>query len=114
MVAHEQIFMRRLSDGKRSQEVRFGRFLANDKVTVERLIEGWSERTRSAASGRHVLALQDTSEIHFKTSAERRRGLGEIGKGNNYGVMLPWWRWTLAAGFASAWSLARCGRETNG
>ena len=88
MVAHEQIFMRRLSDGKRSQEVRFGRFLANDKVTVERLIEGWSERTRSAASGRHVLALQDTSEIHFKTSAERRRGLGEIGKGNNYGVML--------------------------
>jgi Transposase DDE domain len=68
--------------------VQFGRFLANPKVTVERLIEGWSDQTAEAASGRHVLAIQDTSEINFSTTPPRRRGLGEIGKGNGRGVLL--------------------------
>jgi hypothetical protein len=52
--------MRRISGGKRSQEVRFGSFLSNGKVTIDRLIEGWSEHTAPAAAGRHVLAIQDT------------------------------------------------------
>jgi hypothetical protein len=68
--------------------VQFGRFLANPKVTVERLIEGWGEQTAAVASGRHVLAIQDTSEINFATTPGRRRGLGEIGKGNGRGVLL--------------------------
>ncbi len=37
--------------------------------------------------GRHVLAIQDTSEFNFKTTAERQRGLGEIGKGNGRGAL---------------------------
>jgi hypothetical protein len=74
--------------GDRAQEVAFGRFLANEKVTPERLIEGWSEQTKSAVAGRHVLAIQDTSEINFKTKAGRRRGLGEIGKGSGRGVLV--------------------------
>jgi Transposase DDE domain len=57
-------------------------------VTTERVIESWSEGTAAAAEGRHVLAIQDTSEINFVTTAERRRGLGEIGKGNGRGVLL--------------------------
>jgi len=80
--------VRRLGGGQRSQEVRFGRYLANSKVTIERLIEGWSEQTGPAAAGRHVLAVQDTSEINFATTAARRRGLGEIGKGVGRGVLL--------------------------
>ena len=39
-------------------------------------------------AGRHVLAIQDTSEIHLNTAPHRRRGLGEIGKGNSHGVLL--------------------------
>jgi hypothetical protein len=35
-----------------------------------------------------VLAIQDTSEIHFNTTPRRRRALGEIGKGNHHGVLL--------------------------
>jgi hypothetical protein len=69
-------------------EVRFNRFLANDKVTAARVIESWSEATAAAVVGRHVLAIQDTSEINFTTTAARRRGLGEIGKGNGRGVLL--------------------------
>ncbi|HTR15401.1 MAG TPA: IS4 family transposase [Candidatus Acidoferrum sp.] len=68
--------------------MRFWRFLANESVTVEKLTEGWSEQTRPAASGRHVLALEDTCEIKFATTEEDRRGLGKIKKGNVFGVLL--------------------------
>ena len=68
--------------------MRFGRFLANRRVTVERLIEGWSDQTRHAVAGRHVLAIQDTSEIKFTTTEDDRRGLGKVKKGNSYGVLL--------------------------
>src|SRR5277367_81859 len=88
MVARQSICLHRLSEGCRAREVGFGRFLANDKVTIERLIDGWSERTGSAVFGRHVLAVQDTSEINFHTTKQRRRGLGEIGKGVGRGVLV--------------------------
>jgi hypothetical protein len=88
MVARPSVCLRRLARGRRSQQVGFGRFLANRKVTIERLIEGWSDQTAAAAAGRHVLAIQDTSEINFRTTPKRRRGLGEIGKGNGRGLLL--------------------------
>jgi hypothetical protein len=88
MVAGDDVCLRRLARGVRAREVRFNRFLGNAKVTTARLIEGWSEGTAAAAEGRHVLAIQDTSEINFATTAKRRRGLGEIGKGNGRGVLL--------------------------
>jgi hypothetical protein len=88
MVTRASVCVRRISGGKRSQQVRFGRFLSNGKVTIDRLIEGWSERTAPAAAGRHVLAIQDTSEINFRTTPEHRRGLGEIGKGVGRGVLM--------------------------
>jgi len=88
MVAGKDVCLRRLSKGNRAREVRFHRFLGNDKVTTERIIESWSDGTVAAAEGRHVLAIQDTSEINFTTTAERRRGLGETAKGNVHGLLL--------------------------
>ena len=88
MVAGKDVCLRRLSKGNRALEVRFNRFLGHDKVTPERIIESWSESTVAAVEGCHVLAIQDTSEIHFNTTSKRRRGLGEIGKGNHHGVLL--------------------------
>jgi Transposase DDE domain len=88
MVAGKDVCLRRLSKGDRALEVRFNRFLGNAKVTAERIIESWSESTVGAVEGRHVLAIQDTSEVHFNTTPRRRRELGEIGKGNNHGVLL--------------------------
>lgn len=84
----ETVCLRQLAEGNHSQEIRFGRFLRNDAVTVERIIAGWSERTRSAVAGRHVLALQDTSEIRFATTPDNRRALGKIKKGNCWGLLL--------------------------
>lgn len=57
-------------------------------MTSERLIEGWSGQTAGAVAGRHVLAIQDTSEIGFNTTGQRTRGLGEIGKGRSRGALL--------------------------
>jgi Transposase DDE domain len=88
MVVGKDICLRRLSKGDRAREVRFNRFLGNTKVTTERIIESWSEGTVAAAAGRHVLAIQDTSEINFATTAKHRRGLGETGKGNARGLLL--------------------------
>jgi len=88
MVVRQSVCLREISEGNRAQQVAFGRFLANEKVTTDRLIEGWSEQTVAAAAGRHVLAIQDTSEIHFKTKHGRRRGLGEIGKGSGRGLLV--------------------------
>src|SRR3954453_7098302 len=88
MVAGKDVCLRRLARGVRAREGRFNRFLGNAKVTAARVIESWSEGTAAAAEGRHILAIQDTSEINFATTAKRRRGLGEIGHGNGRGVLL--------------------------
>lgn len=88
MVVGKNVCLRRLSRGDRALEVRFNRFLGHRKVTVNRIIESWSASTVAAVADRHVLAIQDTSEIHFNTTSQRRRGLGEIGKGNQHGVLL--------------------------
>jgi hypothetical protein len=57
-------------------------------VTAEALIEGWGTELVKACRDRHVLAIQDTSEINFATTKDRDRGLGAIGKGSGRGVLL--------------------------
>ena len=57
-------------------------------MTVAALIEGWGATTSLACAGRHVLAIQDTSEINYPTTSDQRRGLGEIGKGGGRGLLL--------------------------
>jgi hypothetical protein len=88
MVARQSICLRRLAGGGRCGIVGFSRFLANPRVTVAALVEGWGAEIAGACAGRHVLAIQDTSEINFATTKQNSRGLGEIGKGVGRGVLL--------------------------
>lgn len=88
MVAHGSACLRRVAEGRRAGVVGFGRFLANPRVSVEALVEGWGVEASQACAGRHVLAIQDTSQISFATTKQRHRGLGEIGKGVGRGVLL--------------------------
>lgn len=71
-----------------AKQAQFGRLLANPRVTVAKLIAGWGDQTRHAVAGRHVLAIQDTSELKFATTPDNRRGLGQVKKGNSHGVLL--------------------------
>lgn len=88
MVSRQSVCLRRLASGARRDIIGFDRFLGNRRVSLERLIEGWGAEAQTACAGRHVLAIQDTSEINFRTREGHRRGLGEIGKGSGRGLLL--------------------------
>jgi hypothetical protein len=87
MVACKTVCLRRLG-GTRAGELRAGRFLANARVTAAKIVQGWSALTAAACVGRHILAIEDRSEVRFPTTAQRRRGLGPVKKGNAYGVLV--------------------------
>jgi hypothetical protein len=82
------------------------------KATVERLVAGWSAATGAAVAGRHVLAIQDTSEINFRTTRTRTRGLGEIGKGVGRGALLH--AMVAVDAESEAWLQVRFGRAAAG
>ena len=87
MSSRKTVCLRRLG-GDRKGELQAGRFFASPRVTAAKLVAGWSDLTGAACAGRHVLAIQDRSEVKFPTTAQRRRGLGPVGKGNAYGVLV--------------------------
>ena len=86
MVSRETVCLRQLG-GDRAGEERAGRFFANKKVTAEKIVASWSERTGAASAGRHVLAIQDTTAVTFDTGKDCRRGLGQLNQGNAHGVL---------------------------
>jgi hypothetical protein len=88
MLCTRSICLRQMAQGDWAANMSFWRFIDNPQVTIDKLIGGWSQQTPTAVRGRHVLAIQDTSEIKFHTRGGRRRGLGKVGKGNARGVLL--------------------------
>jgi hypothetical protein len=87
MAVCKTVCLRRLG-GNRGGELRIGRFFASEKVTAEKIVADWGRLTGPASAGRHVLAIQDTCEVKFPTTAQRRRDLGPVKKGNAYGVLV--------------------------
>jgi hypothetical protein len=74
--------------GARKQEVRFSRFLHNERVTREEMLETATQHTGRAARGRHVLAIQDTTELNFSGHVKSKRDFGVVGNGRDLGVFL--------------------------
>lgn len=87
IVAQQTVCLRKLA-GTRAKEVHFGRWLANDKVTAKELITRACARTGAAAAGRHILAIQDTTELNHQAHAGRVSGLGTVGNGTDVGMFL--------------------------
>lgn len=87
MVSRQTVCLRQLA-GNRAREVKFGRWLANDKVTSDVLIAHACARTGEIAAGRHVLAIQDTTELNHQAHAGRVSGLGTVGNGSDAGMFL--------------------------
>lgn len=69
--------MRKLGNG-RADTVGFGRFLGNRSVTPEEIFAAAGAASGDRASGRHVLAIQDTTHLSFP-----RRAGGGLGPGGN-------------------------------
>lgn len=72
----------------RADEVGFGRFLGNGKVTVEAIFAAEAAGLAERARGLDVLAIQDTSELAFGRASGARRGLGPVAFGASRGLLL--------------------------
>lgn len=72
----------------RNQALRFGRFLANPAVTTQEMLATAGRQTGARVAGRHVLALEDTTELHFPTHAASKQGFGTGGNGEDLGLFL--------------------------
>src|SRR3954452_25363997 len=88
MLCTRSVCLRQMAQGDWAAYMGYWRFVNNPQVTIDRLGEGWSKEKGTVVRGRHVLAIQDTSEIKFQTRQGRRRRLGKVGKGNAPGVLL--------------------------
>jgi hypothetical protein len=87
-VARRQaVSIRKLGDD-RAQHARFLRFLHNPAVTVDEMIAHRASLAGRAAIGRHVLAIQDTSEIKYQAQCGRKRRLGKVGNGTDVGLFV--------------------------
>ena len=87
LVSRRTVCLRRLG-GDRAGQVRFGRFLHNPAVTAEAMVASAAAHTARAAQGRHVLAIQDTSELNFSGHARSKRGFGTVGNGRDIGLFV--------------------------
>jgi hypothetical protein len=87
-VAERQaVCIRKLADD-RNEQARFRRFLSNEAVTVEEMVAHRAMLVAAAAKGRHVLAIQDTSEINYQAQSGRKGGLGTVGNGTDVGLFV--------------------------
>jgi Transposase DDE domain len=72
--------VRRLA-GSRAQEVRFTRFLRNERVNVAEMASHAAARTADRADGRDIIVVQDTSELFLGGRRAKANGYGPVGKG---------------------------------
>ncbi len=88
MVERSTVRLRQLACN-RAEEVKLGRFLHNDRVSLEALNRGAGARVGRLAQGcHHVLAIQDTTELNFQRHVRRTQGLGPVGNGTDQGLFL--------------------------
>jgi len=72
----------------RSEAKRFERFLANGAVSADEMLVHAGQVTGQRVAGRHVLAIQDTTELHFAGHVASKRGFGRGGNGRDIGLFL--------------------------
>ena len=88
MVERSTVRLRQLAC-HRAEEVKLGRLLRNDRVSLAALNRAAGERVGERARGcRHVLAIHDTTELNFQRHARRTQGLGPVGNGTDQGLFL--------------------------
>lgn len=87
MCARVTAGMRALAD-THAEEIAFTRFFRNRNVTTREILRTAASRTAEVAGGRHVLLIEDTSEINYQAKALRKHGLGLVGNGKDVGLFV--------------------------
>jgi hypothetical protein len=83
----QAVCLRKLGDD-RAEQARFRRFLSNQSVTAAEMITHRAAFAARAAVGRHVLAIQDTTELNYQAQSGRKHGLGTVGNGTDVGLFV--------------------------
>ena len=68
--------------------MRYSRFLNSAHVTPKEMLAKAAAHCAARVAGRHVLAIQDTSEINHQAHAGRAHGLGRAGNGRDLGFFI--------------------------
>ena len=87
LVGGQTTCLRKLG-GSRAGEVRFGRFLRNSEVTMSAMLTAAGRATGERVGGRHILAIQDTTELNFSAHRRRKQGFGTVGNGVDSGLFM--------------------------
>ncbi len=74
--------------GGRDTTRRFTDFLDHEAVTRHEMLVYAGRLTAQRASGRHVLAVTDTSELNFASHTGSKSGFGTVGNGCDIGVFV--------------------------
>lgn len=85
--AHQSVCLRKISKN-RSGERMMGRFFDNDHVSIDHIKDDITKQVKEVVSDRHVLCIQDTTEINHSAHSGRVVGLGPIGNPKNIGFFL--------------------------
>jgi Transposase DDE domain len=72
----------------RNEAMAFGRFLDHDGVSHGEMLVSAGRVTGQRAAGRHVLAIQDTTELNFPAHNASKRGFGRSGNGQDIGLFI--------------------------
>ncbi len=67
---------------------RQGRARHGGPATVEEILATAGAHTAQTAAGRHVLLIEDTSEINYQAKSGRKSGLGRVGNGTDVGLFV--------------------------
>ncbi len=87
IVSTGSLVLRRIG-GDRAGEVAAHRFLDNERVSHEAIIDTLSFRTQEACRGRKIIAIQDTTEVNFAGRDASRKGLGQAGGDKSVGFFI--------------------------
>jgi Transposase DDE domain len=87
IAATGSVVLRKLGE-TRAGEVAIHRFLSSHYVSVEPIVESLAARTAEQCAGRHVLLVQDTTEITVTGRDKKRRGFGPAANGESIGFFI--------------------------
>jgi len=83
----KKVSLRQLAND-RSETVKFERWFRNKNVSVNNLVQAEQARLAPLVKGRHVLAIQDTTELNYEKNSGRAHGLGTVGNGIDMGFFV--------------------------
>jgi hypothetical protein len=83
MVEKSTVILRHLSNDF-AEERGYGRFLQNDKIRAQDIVESYRPLVPQNISQMHILLVQDTTEVSFGLNSQKT-GLGKVGNGFSEG-----------------------------